>query len=92
MELNCKIATMMVIAIASPAAALDEIKVLDTYANIAEAKFEDSLITAQRLKAAVTKLVNTPSADNLTQARKAWFAARVPYQQTEVYRFGNSIV
>ena len=92
MELNCKIATMMVIAIASPAVALDEIKVLDTYANIAEAKFEDSLITAQRLKAAVTKLVNTPSADNLTQARKAWFAARVPYQQTEVYRFGNSIV
>ena len=25
-------------------------------------------------------------------ARTAWLAARVPYQQTEAYRFGNPIV
>ena len=92
MKLPCNNLTVAVIAFASPAAAVDKTKVLDTYANIAAAKFDDSLITAQRLKSAVTKLINIPSADNLTQARKAWLASRVPYQQTEVYRFGNSIV
>ncbi|WP_050604712.1 imelysin family protein [Ruegeria sp. 6PALISEP08] len=66
--------------------------VLDTYANIAEAKFEDSLIAAQRLQAAVDALIADPSDATLTAARAAWIAARVPYQQTEVYRFGNAIV
>src|SRR3546814_16230390 len=28
----------------------------------------------------------------MAAARQAWLAARVPYQQTEAYRFGNSIV
>ena len=61
MKLPCNILTMAVIAFASPAAAVDKTKVLDTYANIAAAKFDDSLITAQRLKSAVTKLINIPS-------------------------------
>lgn len=37
-------------------------------------------------------LVSAPTAENLQTAKAAWFAARVPYQQTEVYRFGNAIV
>lgn len=77
-------------ATANPDARKDE--VLDTYADIAAAKYEDSLITAQRLQQAVAALVADPSAENLTAARTAWLAARVPYQQTEVYRFGNAIV
>ena len=66
--------------------------VLDTYADIAEAKYADSLITAQRLQAAVGALLASPSAESLEAAKSAWLAARVPYQQTEVYRFGNAIV
>ncbi len=67
--------------------------VLETYANIAEAKFGDSLTTAKRLQTSVAALIKTPpSAANLEAAKKAWLAARVPYQQTEVYRFGNAIV
>lgn len=77
-------------ATADPDARKDE--VLDTYADIAAAKYEDSLITAQRLQQAVAALIADPSAENLTAARAAWVAARVPYQQTEVYRFGNAIV
>ena len=50
------------------------------YADVAEAKYEDSLMTAKALDAAIES------------ARAAWLAARVPYQQTEVYRFGNSVV
>ena len=66
--------------------------VLGTYADIAEAKYADSLITARRLQAAVDALLASPSAEALEAAKAAWLAARVPYQQTEVYRFGNSIV
>ncbi|SMX30876.1 imelysin family protein [Octadecabacter ascidiaceicola] len=66
--------------------------VLNTYANIAEAKYQDSLITAQTLQAAIDVLIADPSEANLNAAKSAWLAARVPYQQTEVYRFGNAIV
>ncbi|MFY2825141.1 imelysin family protein [Ruegeria sp. MALMAid1280] len=66
--------------------------VLTTYANIAEAKFDDSLIAAKALQQAVNALIAEPSDATLNAARAAWVAARVPYQQTEVYRFGNTIV
>jgi len=66
--------------------------VLTTYADIAEAKYADSLMAAERLQAAVDALIAAPSAEALQAAKTAWLAARVPYQQTEVYRFGNAIV
>ena len=80
------------LALATPALALEPADVLGTYADIAAANYEDSLITAQRLQTAADALVADPSAENLTAARTAWLAARVPYQQTEVFRFGNAIV
>ena len=66
--------------------------VLGTYADIALAGYEDSLAAARALDAAVDSLVSSPSAATLAAARAAWLAARAPYQQTEVYRFGNAIV
>ncbi|ESZ26410.1 MULTISPECIES: imelysin family protein [unclassified Mesorhizobium] len=66
--------------------------VIKTYSDIALAKYEDSLTTAQALDKAVDALLATPSAETLNAARDAWKASRVPYQQTEVYRFGNKIV
>ncbi|MGH1464094.1 MAG: imelysin family protein [Cognatishimia sp.] len=66
--------------------------VLTNYANIAQAKYADSLATAKTLKASVERLVASPSATNLAAAKQAWISARVPYQQTEVFRFGNAIV
>ncbi|MCB4456442.1 imelysin family protein [Leisingera sp. McT4-56] len=77
---------------ATAAFAADKAAVLNTYANIAEAKYQDSLATAQVLKTAVDELIGHPSAENLEAARGAWIAARVPYQQSEVFRFGNAIV
>lgn len=77
--------------IASPAFA-DKAAVLDNYADIALAKYSDSLTTAQTLLTAVNALTENPSAENLQAAKEAWLASRVPYQQTEVYRFGNAIV
>jgi putative iron-regulated protein len=78
--------------LATTAFAVETTDVLETYADIAAANYTDSLITAQRLQAAVNALVAEPSPENLTAARTAWLAARVPYQQTEVFRFGNAIV
>ncbi len=67
-------------------------KVLAHYAALAHAVYEDSLITAQALQAAVDKLIAAPSEDTLAAARDAWLVSRVPYQQSEVYRFGNAVV
>ncbi len=72
--------------------AVSKADVLANYANMAEAGYGDSLVAAQRLQAAVQVLIDAPSAEALQAARTAWLAARVPYQQTEVFRFGNAIV
>lgn len=66
--------------------------VLETYADIAKANYTDSLITAQRLQSAVDAFLADPSAEALEVAKASWLAARVPYQQSEVFRFGNAIV
>ncbi|WP_151717847.1 imelysin family protein [Gemmobacter serpentinus] len=76
----------------TPALAVTDAEVVKTYADIAEAGYSDSLATAKSLQAAVDALIAAPSVDSLEAAKAAWLAARVPYQQTEVFRFGNPIV
>ena len=66
--------------------------VLKVYADIAQAAYTDSLDTANTLKLAVDAFLATPTEDNLRAARAAWIAARIPYMQTEAFRFGNAIV
>ena len=75
-------------AFAEPAAK----DVLKVYADIAQAGYTDSLDTANTLKLAVDAFIAKPTEDNLRAARAAWIAARIPYMQTEAYRFGNAIV
>ena len=65
---------------------------LKTYADIAEAAYTDSLDAAKTLKLAVDAFLAAPTENNLRAARGAWIAARIPYMQTEAYRFGNAIV
>ena len=67
-------------------------EVLKTYADIAQAGYTDSTDTARTLKLAVDAFLAKPTEDNLRAARAAWIAARIPYMQTEAFRFGNSIV
>lgn len=73
-------------------AAPSERAVLEHYADLAHVMYEDSLITARALDRAVDRLIAEPTEGNVATARRAWKAARVPYQQTEAYRFGNAIV
>ena len=84
--------TAAIFVLPAKAAGTDPKAVIATYADIALAKYEDSLSTAKLLDQAVDALIAKPSADTLNAARAAWKAARPFYQQTEVYRFGNAIV
>ena len=77
---------------ASAFAATSERDVLSHYADLAHAVYEDSLISARSLQGAVNRFIAEPTEANLANARDAWVAARVPYQQSEVYRFGNAVV
>lgn len=79
-------------ALKNESAAVTAHSVVIHYADIAEAVYTDSLTTAQTLRTAIDTLLANPTEANLKAARTAWIAARVPYQQSEVYRFGNPIV
>ena len=80
----------------APVAALaqtpDPAAVLDNYADLAFAGYQDALITAKALDVAIDALIADPSEATLSAAREAWKGARLPYQQTEAFRFGNPIV
>jgi putative iron-regulated protein len=80
------------LAVQPAQAATDAASVLKHYSDVAHAKFEDALTTAQALDKAVDALIASPSEATLKTAREAWKAARPPYQEAEVYRFGNPIV
>jgi len=86
------LSSALALTLASPALAVEKSEVITTYADIAEATYDDSLITARSLQAAIDALIAGPSPETLQAARSAWRAARVPYQQSEVFRFGNPIV
>jgi len=66
--------------------------VLDTYVDIARASYGDALTEARSLQGAIERLLARPSEASLAVARDAWRAARIPYQQTEAFRFGNRVV
>ncbi len=77
---------------ATPLLASDPASVVSHYSDIAAATYGDSLTTAKVLQVAVNALIAAPSEATLAAAKTAWLAARVPYQQSEVFRFGNPIV
>ena len=76
----------------SPALADGPKGVLKNYADIAQAGYADSLETAKTMQLAINAFLSSPTEPNLRAARAAWIAARMPYMQTEAYRFGNPIV
>ncbi|AHL76555.1 peptidase [Stutzerimonas stutzeri] len=66
--------------------------VVKHYADIAHAVFSDAHSTAVKLQDAVNALLANPTQETLQAAKDAWLAARVPYMQSEVFRFGNPVV
>ncbi len=92
MKRRLLLGTAIVAVMAAPAIAAEPQEVVETYADIALATYQDSLETAKELRTAINALVETPSEETMAAAREAWLASRVPYQQTEAFRFGNAIV
>jgi putative iron-regulated protein len=64
------ISTALTLVCATSTFAVDKTVVLDTYADIAATKYQDSLITAQTLGAAVDALLATPSAEALQPPKR----------------------
>ncbi|TBW54312.1 peptidase [Marinobacter halodurans] len=65
---------------------------VENYTDIAHATYQDALISARALDEATDAFIAHPGEQTLAAARQAWLASRVPYQQSEVFRFGNAIV
>jgi putative iron-regulated protein len=61
--------------------------VLETYAQIVLATYEDTIAAARELDTAIDALLANPSEQTLNAARERWRAARIPYAYTEAFRF-----
>ena len=66
--------------------------VILNYANIAEAKYSDSLYLAKSMLKKVDAFLSNTTEINFEAVKTSWLEARKVYQQTEVFRFGNPIV
>jgi putative iron-regulated protein len=77
-------------SLAAHAAGPDPKAILTTYADIGQAIYQDSITEAEKLKTAVDAFLATPNDATLKAARDAWKQSRVPYMQSEAFRFGNS--
>ncbi|MCU7650591.1 imelysin family protein [Pseudomonas piscis] len=80
---------------AGDAAKLDEAAakaVVAHYADMVFAVYSDSESTAKNLQSAIDAFLAKPDDQTLAAAKAAWVAARVPYLQSEVFRFGNTII
>ncbi len=62
-------------------------KVVENYADIVYASYDDAVNGAIHLRSAVHTFLDNPSAETLEAARKAWKDSRLAYLQTEAYRF-----
>ncbi len=62
-------------------------EVLENYADMVLATYEDSYNTVKTLQNVINTFVANPTAQRLDSCKQAWFAARIPYSQSEAYRF-----
>ena len=62
-------------------------QVVAHYADIVHAGYEDSYRRAVALQSALQTLTDRPSAASLEAAKNAWKRARIPYGETEAFRF-----
>ncbi len=65
-------------------------KLVNTNAELAYAKYYDSVATAIKLQTALATFEGSQTQENLDAAKKAWLVAREPYGQSEVFRFRSS--
>ena len=64
-----------------------EDQVVEHYAKLVSATYGDALSRARAMQADIETFLSGPTAELLEKARDSWTAARIPYLQTEVFRF-----
>lgn len=62
---------------------------LNTYAQIANLTYADSLKDAKKLQQAIDAFVKNPTEDTLKNAKQAWIDSRESYGQSEVFRLSQ---
>lgn len=62
-------------------------EILENYAAIVLANYEDSYTAAEDLKNKIYAFVADPTVQGFSDCKQAWLAARIPYGQTEAFRF-----
>lgn len=61
--------------------------VINNYAEIVHATYQDALTDAEELEHAVTEFTENPSESTLQSAKEVWLSARETYGRTEAFRF-----
>ena len=87
---SCSLFILACLAPVPPVAAADPAtvqKVVAHYADIVHAGYEDSYRRAVALQDALQTLTDRPSAASFEAAKNAWKRARIPYGETEAFRF-----
>lgn len=88
MEKVFKTASLMCLIFFTGCSTHQELKpVVENYADIVLATYEDALADAEALDQAVNEFVENPSPATLDSAKKAWLTARETYGKTEAFRF-----
>ncbi|PWJ54997.1 putative iron-regulated protein [Dyadobacter jejuensis] len=62
-------------------------KVVDHYADLVQANYQDLVGTVENLENLVDRFVSVPSAAGLDSCKQAWLMSRAVYSQTEAFRF-----
>lgn len=63
--------------------------VVSNYSNLVYTNYLDAYNEAKKMQIAINEFVASPSENSLAAAKQAWLDARIPYLQTEAFRFYN---
>ncbi|ACY16367.1 imelysin family protein [Haliangium ochraceum] len=72
---------------APPVAQVSRAEVVEHYATIVHANYKDALDRALHLQSTIDLFLAEPTASRFETVKRAWLEARVPYGQSEAYRF-----
>lgn len=64
-----------------------ETKAIKSYSEIVSATYEDSYSEAVKMQTAIKTFIAAPTSGTFELAKSAWKSARMPYGQTEAFRF-----
>lgn len=71
----------------APSSTVSKSAVVENYAILVHATYQDAYTQALALKAKANTFIADPSESKFTELKNAYLAARIPYEQSEAFRF-----